>query len=105
MRPDTRFGINRSITSTTYFICGCAIELPTRNFKLYQHIIYSDKSCHDNMIYFKLKFAALAQMVACLPLVQHVRGSIPGRVVNFHLKIFNLRARRGEDVYFLIAKL
>ena len=39
--------------------------------------------------------AALAQTVECLPLVQQVRGSIPGGVVNFHLKIFNLRARRG----------
>ena len=29
------------------------------------------------------KLAALAQMVACLPLVQRVRGSIPGGVVNF----------------------
>ena len=34
-------------------------------------------------------------MVACLPLVQQVRGSIPGGVVNFHLKIFNLGARPG----------
>ena len=42
------------------------------------------------------ELAALAQMVACLPLVQRVRGSIPGGVVNFHLKIFNLGARRGE---------
>ena len=49
--------------------------------------------------------AALAQMVACLPLVQQIRGSIPGRVVNFHLKIFNLGARRGGDVHFLIARL
>ena len=40
----------------------------------------------------------LAQMVACLPLVQQVRGSIPSRVVNFHLKIFNPGARRGGDV-------
>ena len=40
--------------------------------------------------------AVLAQMVACLPLVQQVWGSIPGEVVNFHLKIFNLGARRGE---------
>ena len=47
----------------------------------------------------------LAQMVACLPLVQQVRGSIPGGVVNFHLKIFNLRARRGIDIHFLIARL
>ena len=49
--------------------------------------------------------AALVQMVACLPLVQQVRGSIPGGVVNFNLKIFNLGARRGEDVHFLIARL
>ena len=41
-------------------------------------------------------------MVACLPLVQQVRGSIPGEVVNFNLKIFNLGARRGGDVQFLI---
>ena len=45
------------------------------------------------------------QMVACLPLVQQVRGSIPGGVVNFHLKFFNLGARRGGDVHFLIARL
>ena len=44
--------------------------------------------------------AALAQMVACLPLVQQVRGSIPGWLVSFHLKIFNLGARRGEGVTF-----
>ena len=37
-------------------------------------------------------------MVACLPLVQHVRGLIPGGVVNFHLKMFNLGTRRGGDV-------
>ena len=44
--------------------------------------------------------AVLAQMVACLPLVQQVRGSIPGGVVNFNLKIFNLGAgwRRNCDV-------
>ena len=46
----------------------------------------------------------LAQMVACLPLVQQVWGSIPGRVVNFHLKIFNLEARKGGDAHFLIAR-
>ena len=34
--------------------------------------------------------AALAQMVACLPLVQQIRGSIPGGVENFNLNIFNL---------------
>ena len=53
---------------------------------------------------FKL-LAALAQMVACLPLVQQVRDSIPGGVVNIHLKIFNLGAGRGGDVHFLIARL
>ena len=51
------------------------------------------------------KFATLAQMVACVPLVQQVQGSISGGVVNFHLKIFNLGARRGGDVHFLIARL
>ena len=49
--------------------------------------------------------AALALIVACLPLVQQDRGSIPNRVVNFHLKIFNLGARRGGDVHFLIIRL
>ena len=28
----------------------------------------------------------------------------PGGVVNFNLKIFNLGARRGGDVHFLIAR-
>ena len=37
-----------------------------------------------------------------LPLVQQVWGSIPGGVVNFNIKIFNLGARRGGDVRFLI---
>ena len=45
--------------------------------------------------------AGLAQMVACLPLVQQVRGSIPGGLVNFLLKILNLGARRGGDVITL----
>ena len=44
-------------------------------------------------------------MVECLPLIQQVRGSIPSGVVNFHLKFFNLGARRGGDVQFLIARL
>ena len=51
------------------------------------------------------ELAALAQIVACLPLVKHVRGSIPGGLVNFHLEIFNLGARRGGDVHFIIARL
>ena len=32
-------------------------------------------------------------------------GFDPGGVVNFYLKIFNLGARRGGDVHFLIARL
>ena len=59
-----------------------------------------------SQIKFQLQeLAVLSQMVACLPLVQRVRGSIPGGVVNFHLKIFNLGARKGGDVHFLIARL
>ena len=53
----------------------------------------------------KNKLPALAQMVACLPLVQQVQGSISGGVVNFNLKIFNLGARMGGGVHFLIARL
>ena len=49
--------------------------------------------------------APLAQMVACLLLVQQVWGSIPGRVVDFHLKIFNLGARGDGDVQLLITRL
>ena len=50
-------------------------------------------------------FLALAQMVACLPLVEEVQGSVPGGVVNLNLKIFNLGVRRVGDVHFLIARL
>ena len=32
-------------------------------------------------------------------------GFDPGEVVNFYLKMFNLGARRGGDVHFLIARL
>ena len=32
-------------------------------------------------------------------------GFVPGGVVNFHLKIFNLGARSGGDVHFLITGL
>ena len=35
-----------------------------------------------------IKLAALAKMVACLPLVQQVRGSIPGGIVNFLFENF-----------------
>ena len=58
-----------------------------------------------SILKFSYLLAGLAQMVACLPLVQQIRGSIPGGVVNFNLKIFNLGARRGGDVHFLIAKI
>ena len=58
--------------------------------------------CSTNII---SKLAMLAQMVACLPLVQQVWSLIPGRVVHFHLKIFNLGARRGGDIHFLITRL
>ena len=40
----------------------------------------------------------MAQMVACLPLVQRGRGSIPREVEKFIMKILNLGARRGGDV-------
>ena len=39
------------------------------------------------------------------PISGYATGSIPGGVVNFNLKIFNLGARRGGDVQFLIARL
>ena len=58
-----------------------------------------------SIAFITLELPVLAQMVACLPLVQQVRGSIPGGVVNFNLKIFNLGSRRGGDVHFLIARL
>ena len=67
-------------------------------------LIVLGESIVQEQLYSK-KLAALAQVVACLPLVQQVRGSIPGGVVNFNLKIFNLGARRGGDVHFLIARL
>ena len=62
----------------------------------------SKKKQYQKYTFFKIKtivfaensyyilLVALAQMVACLPLVQQVRGSIPGGVINFNLKIFNL---------------
>ena len=49
----------------------------------------------EEMKYNNFTLAALAQMVACLPLVRQVRGSIPGGVLNFNLKIFNLGVRKG----------
>ena len=47
----------------------------------------------------------LSQTVACLPLVQQVRGSIPSGVVNFHFKFLNFEARRDGHLHFLIARL
>ena len=52
-----------------------------------------------------MQFGVLAPMVAHLPLVQRVRGSIPGEVRNFHLKIFSLGAMRDGDVDFLKVRL
>ena len=73
--------------------CNSLTKIKTRNiFVTYEFISIS-------------RLAALAQIVACLPLVQQVRGSIPGGVVNFNVKIFNLGARLGGDVHFLIARL
>ena len=66
---------------------------------------YSTCPGHHTGFYRNVLLAALAQMVARLPLVQQVRGSIPGVVINFHLKIINLGARRGGDVHFLIPRL
>ena len=57
---------------------------------------------NNNLI---IKLAMLAQIVACLPLVQQVWGLVPSGGVNFHLKIFNLGARRSGDIHFLIARL
>ena len=69
------------------------------------HVPKLNKTYLFEIFGWKLVLAALAQMVACLPLVQQVRGSTLGGVVNFHLKIFNLGARRDGDVHFLIARL
>ena len=60
------------------FLCQTSVVLITASTKPVIAITYSKKV--------KLNLAALAQMVACLPLVQKVRGSIPGGVVNFNLK-------------------
>ena len=73
------------------------------NFGSFQWVLPFLQFHPTNPLHFLL--AALAQMVACLPLVQQVRGLIPGGVANFYLKNFNLGARRGGDVHFLIARL
>ena len=71
------------------------------------HNVFSRYSAHllEGGQHFQHKLAAMAQMVACLPLVQQVRGAIPGGVVNFNFKFFNLGARMGGDVHFLITRL
>ena len=80
-------------------VSKCIVNSFSTSFQLLNvlHIVLNN----DNVPY----CTALAQMVACLPLVQQVQGSIPGGVVNFNLKIFNLGARRGGDVHFLITRL
>ena len=86
----------------------------TKSLRIYiprSHLLLKLSPIHYNTlltsyeINFHIRLAALAQMVACLPLVQRVRDSIPDEVVNFHLKIFNLRTRRDGDVHFLITRL
>ena len=63
----------------------------TTNVKM-KIIIYTPTFC--------TVLAALAQVVACLPLVQRVQGSIPGGAVNFYLKIFKLGLGRVEMYTF-----
>ena len=77
----------------------CSVQWPCHSPCAHTHIPVLECRVQEFVL------AALAQMVACLPLVQQVRGSIPGGVVNFNLKIFNLGARKGGYVHFLIARL
>ena len=49
-------------------------------------------------LHIEIELAALTQLVACLPLVQQFRGSIPGGVVNLHLKI-STSGLGGVDMY------
>ena len=74
--------------------------------EIFYNIDAEHSEISENVFDFSRFLVALDQMVACLPLVQQVRGSIPGGVVNFGSKIFNLGARRGGDVglQFLIAR-
>ena len=58
--------------------------------KTIKNFLCKFQDMHDKFKYGYHELAALAQMVACLSLVQQDRGSIIGGVVNFHLKIFNL---------------
>ena len=90
----------------------CALQLQVINIgqdkglqAVKMHIASGILSHGNFFTNFWQKLAALDQMVACLPLFQQVQGSIPGGVVNFHLKIFNFGVRRGGFVHFLIARL
>ena len=76
----------RNIIHLTKFCCPRYLNLST----------FSSDKFSFTVLYFE--FTALAQMVACLPLVQQVWGSIPGGVVNFNLKIFNLELE-GVEMY------
>ena len=82
---------------------GCLEFGSVRKYRYCRAIIR--KSFFKTNFIWNVKLAALAQLVACLPLVQRVRGSIPGGIVNIRLKFFNLGARMGGDVHFLIARL
>ena len=107
---------------TTFDHANCTLD--SRNFSKGEEILFFEKekgfSCfyeifwvckifqtqiYNTIDFYRKRLTALDQMVACLPLVQQVRGSIPGVVVSFNLKIFNLEARKGEDVHFLITRL
>ena len=76
-------------------------------FKLYWNFYkWGNNNYHVHLMvnYVEELSAALVQMVACLPLVHSVQGSIPSEVENVLMKILNLGARKGEDVQFLIAR-
>ena len=99
-----------------YLLLGmCTIRGHFKEFTFYKHfetLLRKETKCMPCIITSQIycsshynSLTTLAQMVACLPLVQQVQGLIPGGVVNFNLKIFNLGARKGGDVHFLIAKL
>ena len=72
------------------------------DFKILRGLLGLIVGVFSSVLHFFRRLATLAQMVACLPLFQQVRGSITCGVVNFHLKTFDLGARRGRDVHFLI---
>ena len=86
----------------------------TSGFMVWGAISYNSQS-HLLFLQDKVSSARyIAQVNLVLPsfllqegdvILQQVRRSILGGVVNFHLKIFNLGARRGGDVHFLIVRL